>query len=83
MTGTIKIVGANNATCPEWMGKQYENCKIEFDTQQNAHILEVPERGDVHVEIYRSWIMEDCFVFEGYAHIEDTLGRLAIEFYPK
>lgn len=79
MIGTIKIIGANNSTHVEWMEKSFENCKI-IHKHGTVHDVSVPERGEFPFEITNTWVIEDCFIFEGYAHIEDSLGKLAFEF---
>jgi hypothetical protein len=79
MIGKIKIIGANNSTHIGWMEKDFENCKImhEYD---KVHKVSVPDRGEFTFEITKTFIVEDHFIFEGYASIEDSLGKLAFEF---
>jgi hypothetical protein len=43
----------------------------------------MPERGEFPFDIYKTLVIEDRIIFEGYAHFEDTLGRLGIEFFPQ
>lgn len=82
MTGKIKIIGANNRSHLDWMEKEFENCNICHDGN-TLHYIEVPDRGKFPFEIYKTLVISDRFIFEGYAHIEDSLGRLAIEFFPQ
>lgn len=81
MTGTIKIIGANNSSHLEWMELDFPECKITHSESNPAsHIVEVPNKGSFPFEITKTWILEDYFIFEGFAHIEDSLGKLAFEF---
>jgi len=82
MTGKIKIIGANNKSHLDWMEKEFENCSIAFDGN-TLHYVKVPDRGEFPFEIYKTLLIEDRFIIEGYAHIDDSLGRLAIEFFPQ
>lgn len=84
MIGTIKIIGANNATHLEWMEKDFSGCNIKHDQMNpSVHHVEVPERGTFPLEITKCWLLDDYFIFEGFAHIEDSLGKLAFEFRPE
>lgn len=84
MTGKIKIIGANNQAHLDWMEKEFENCTIEHAGGTAAvHSVKVPDRGEFPFELYKTIIIQDRIIFEGYAHFEDNLGRLAIEFFPK
>lgn len=82
MIGKIKVIGANNRSHLDWMEKEFENCSIIHDGNA-LHVIEVPERGKIPFEIYKTLIIQDRFIFEGYASIEDGFGRLAIEFSPQ
>ena len=82
MTGKIKIVGANNQSHLEWMEKEFENCKIDCNGSA-VHYVDVPARGSFPFDIYKTLVVEDRIIFEGYAHFDEILGRLAIEFFPK
>ena len=81
MLGKIKVIGANNQF-HEWMEKEFENCKID-GSGSAIHYVDVPERGSFPFDIYKTFVVEDRIIFEGYASFEETLGRLAIEFFPQ
>jgi hypothetical protein len=82
MTGKIKVIGANNRSHLEWMEKEFENCSI-CHNGNTLHLIKIPDRGEIPFEIYKSIFIEDRIILEGYAHIEDSLGRLGIEFFPQ
>lgn len=82
MTGKIKIIGANNQSHIGWMEMEFENCTIDNDGGQ-VHSVKIPERGEFPFDIYKCVIVENRIALEGYAHIDGSLGRLAIEFCPQ
>lgn len=82
MIGKIKVIGANNRSHLDWMEKEFENCNI-IHNGNTLHFIKVPDRGEIPFEIYKSILIEDRIIFEGYASIENELGRLAIEFFPQ
>lgn len=83
MIGTIKIIGANNQSHLDWMEKTFEKCSFLYGGSNNTHIISVPEKGEITIDIYKAWALEDRFAFEGFANIDDSLGRLAFEFQPE
>ena len=82
MLGKIKVIGANNRSHLDWMEKEFENCSI-CHNGNTLHFIKIPERDEIPFEIYKTILIEDRMILEGYANIEDMLGRLAIEFSPQ
>jgi hypothetical protein len=83
MTGSIKIIGANNQSHLGWMEKTFENCFLDHVGENNTHLLVLPENGKIPIDIYKTWVISDKIIFEGYASIENEMGRLAFEFSPQ
>lgn len=82
MIGKIKIIGANNQTHLDWMEKEFENCELDHQGS-SVHNIKIPDRGDFPFDIYKTIFIKDRIVLEGFARIEDSTGRLAIEFFPQ
>lgn len=83
MTGTIRIIGANNQSHLDWMEKTFENCFLDHTGENNTHLLVLPQNGSIPIDIYKTWVISDKIIFEGYAVIENEMGRLAFEFVPQ
>jgi hypothetical protein len=78
MTGNIKVVGANDIH-QEWMDKTFENCELR-SIDPSMHVLRIPEKEDLLFEITKTRVFEKVLVFEGYCAIDNSLGKIAIEF---
>lgn len=83
MTGTIRIIGANNQSHLDWMEKTFEECTLNHVGENNTHLLTISDKGAIPIDIYKTWVISDKIIFEGYAVIEDEMGRLAFEFVPQ
>lgn len=82
MIGTIRIIGANNQSHLDWMEKTFEGCSLHHVGENNTHLLTVLDKGAIPIDIHKTWVVSDHMIFEGFANIENELGRLAFEFKP-